>query len=414
MQGSREAQLAKGQRTALADGPASSPGALLFVRLWPAPEEGETDEHFWESDTPAVGLTLDLIAASEGVRTATVGRQMVAKLPSVEAAIATARRLQWAIQGFAESEGLQQTAAAALVHGGIELPDSLADSEWVASLKKANPGQILLTEEACQAVAQIPGYALATAVAGSPRELAWQRAQSKTDRSEDEQTLNRLIELSGNRVEEIEERPAAPANFVQRADERNLDTVEETPRSSRKGLMIAAVIVVLLGAAALAALYLRKPAQVPAASIPSASSPASSNGTPAAATQPAVTTQTVGAAPTSTTPTAAPANEQKLTPKELRALKREQKKETQQAAQGTPAPATPEAAAPPKSGRCEIDEGSISGVLEIAERSLAAGKYRQAAQSFSMVLNCQPGNASARQGYDKARQSQQMEGDSPE
>jgi hypothetical protein len=415
MQGSRESELAKGQGTALADATPPSEGALLLVRLWPAAEEGDSDERFWESETPAVGLTLDLIAASDGVRAATLGRLIVAKIPAVESAIATARRLQWAIQGFAEGEGLQGTAAAALIHGGTELPDPLAESDWVRSLQRANPGQILLTQEACEAVAQVPGYSLASAVAGSPRELAWLRPKAKTDRGEDEQALDRLIEVSGNRVE-AEESPAAPAAITPRPDAEEIEAVEERPRSSRKGLMIAAAIVVLLGAVALAAIFLRKPAQTPSANVPTATAPASPVA-PAAATQPAVTSQAGGATPAPTQPATVPASEQKLSPKELRAQKREQKKEAQQAAQGTPAPAAPATDDhPPQKaagGRCEIDEGSISSVIEIAERSLAAGKYRQAAQSFNMVLNCQPGNTSARQGYEKARQSQQMEGDSP-
>lgn len=416
MQGSREAQLAKGQATAQANGKSPSGGALLLVRLWPEAKEGEPEEHFWDSGAPAAGLTLDLIAASEGVRTATLGRKIVAKVPSVEAAVATARRLQWAIQGFAEGEGLQETAAAALVHGGTELPDPLAGSEWVEFLQKANPGQILLTEEACQAVEQIAGYSLAAAAEGSPRELAWQRPPGKADRDEDEKTLNRLIELSGNRVEAEEETPQAPLIITPRVDAEDLEVPVETPRSSRKGLMIAAAIVVVLGLSALAAMYLRKPSATPAASVPAVETQAP----PVAPAQPAATSQTSGTTPAATPAAAAPVNEQKLSPKDLRALKREQKKEAQQASQGTPAPQPAPAEVSDTrpvqktaGGRCEVGD-QIPQVLDIAKKDLDAGRYHQAAQRFSMVLNCDQGNATAREGLQKARVSEQENSDSPE
>jgi hypothetical protein len=400
------------------DGAAPSEGALLLVRLWPAAKDGTNDEQFWESGTPAAGLTLDLIAASDGVRAATLGRMVVARVPSVESAVATARRLQWAIQGFAEGEGLQETAATALVHGGTEIPGPLAESAWVATLEKANPGQILLTEEACQAVAQVPGYALAAAVAGSPRELAWRGPQSKTDRGEDEQTLSRLIELSGNRVEEVEERLPAPAMVVPRPEAEDFEIPEETPRSSRKGLMIAIAAVLVLGVGVAGAMFLRKPASAPETSAPAASGPASAV---PATTSPAAASPTNGTAQSPASATTATASDQKLSARELRAQKREQKKEAQQAAQGTPAPAAPAAAAtdthpPPKAtgGRCEIDESQYAQYLDMADHSYASGKYPAAVRQYGMVLDCQPGNGHARDGLEKARRSQQMDSEAPE
>ena len=60
--------------------------ACLSVRLWSAPAGSEQAQSLWENDSPAACLTLDLIAASEGLPTARRGEVLVASFPTFTSA----------------------------------------------------------------------------------------------------------------------------------------------------------------------------------------------------------------------------------------------------------------------------------------------------------------------------------------
>jgi len=100
------------QSSSRTQGISPSTDANLSLRLWTASGGAGLTPSNWESESPAVCLTLDLIAASEGTVVARQGGDLVAAFPSLPSAIQAARRLQWAFQGFSEAESAQAAAVA--------------------------------------------------------------------------------------------------------------------------------------------------------------------------------------------------------------------------------------------------------------------------------------------------------------
>src|ERR1019366_1531009 len=146
---------------------------------------------------PAVCLAADLISASQGIPVARQGDVMVAEFLSFQAAIFTARRLQWALQGFSEGADQQTASIAVLIHAPEDAPSQTVGGDLAHSLGKASPGQILLTEKASQPFENIPGFPLIPAPGRGLRELLWRGQENQATRPLDEDSLSQLMEQQG-------------------------------------------------------------------------------------------------------------------------------------------------------------------------------------------------------------------------
>lgn len=183
-------------------GDPSSQGAFISVRFWMG--SGEPVASPLESDSPAVCLTQDLISASQGVPVAGQGEALVAGFPSFHAAILAARRLQWAMQGLSEADGLQAASVAILIHASEGGPGQPAGGEALGLLKQAAPGQILLTEEVSRFFENLPGLPMMAAPGKGLRELLWRapktsRAGPSTKRFSPSSSNSRVCKSSPRR-----------------------------------------------------------------------------------------------------------------------------------------------------------------------------------------------------------------------
>lgn len=135
-------------------------GSVLYVRLWTRREAGQPARAGQESTDPAVCLTTDLLRASGADPVETDGRVCVARFSTLQAGILAARRLQWAAQGFSESENPVETAIAVLVQQAEDSPDALAGGPYPAVLERAAPGQILMTNNVGKDLEEMAGFSL--------------------------------------------------------------------------------------------------------------------------------------------------------------------------------------------------------------------------------------------------------------
>jgi len=194
----------------------SSPfAACISVRIWPASGTAESALSLADSQSPAVWLVLDLIAASGGVPVASRGEAFVAGFPSVQSAIFTARRLQWAVQGFREAGEPQAASLAVLVHSPEEAPDEAAGGALLMPGERAVPGEILLTQKVRQAFENLPGFPMMAAPGDDLRELLWRGPEEQATRSFDEEVLSRFIEQQGRKacLWKSRSRPSSPKRF---------------------------------------------------------------------------------------------------------------------------------------------------------------------------------------------------------
>jgi hypothetical protein len=394
---------------------ATRPGAraaVLSVRLWTADAATAPDPQFWSGASPAIWLVSDLITASDGVPAATHDRVLVASFTNVHAALAAARRIQWAIQGFSETPGLQGTAVAILVQSTEATPGQGDDEAFLRPLEQAAQGQILLTEETCLLLDDLPGFSLQATTGNAVRELLWRAPESESERSHDEASLAQLIQQ--HPVEEHIDIsiPAEPEAAPAPEPARQVDRIAIPPSSLTRGkspLLIGGVCaVVLILAVAVFIGRSSKPSQ------PAAATSAATDTTKAAAVAPSGTTVT------DTPSTAAKPPEQpqvkepgkKETAKEKREREKREKKEAAEsknsAAAITPPKIKDEERPPERPTRdCDYDLSDIPGVLDGAESALARGKYSDAARQFRAALACEPHNGRAQSGLERVKRAQE-------
>jgi hypothetical protein len=395
---SRRPEQAAARRSSGALGDNASSEAELSLRLCVGSDGAEPDSSLWESDLPAVCLILDLIAASEGVIQASREGLLVAAFPTFQAAILTARRLQWAMQGFSEAEDQQAASLALLVHA----PDEERDASSL--LETATPGAILLTEKASQPLENLPGLPLRAATGNGLRELEWRGPQSQSTRAFDEEILDRMIAEQGAQ-HSSPEHPPLPSdaerteNFATTVQTGNI--VQLPPKAARKsawwlgGAAVAALALVAVGFYLFHGKLFLDPDRDQKQSAHQLAPP------PAAPTSPPVEqgVQQQSAAPAQTTrseaPAAAPAA--KSAPK---AAVKSPAAESMPEKMPAPRAAEPQSA---KNSQCDLDPGQYAGEIDQASRNLARGKYADAKREFSAVLACDPGNARAREGLERAR-----------
>jgi hypothetical protein len=418
----------------------------------------------WTSDDPAVCLALDLIGAEHGVASAPQGRFLVAAFSGIQPAVATARRLQWALSGLSEADRFAGTAAAVLVHAASDLPALEAGSSASLPLENAAPGQILLTAKAAELLRDLPGLPLQAASDAGLCELLWRSSEAASSRSSDEEALSRFIQLNGleNEAPAPAQQPAGPpaeplpAPAVAESDPATLpdameqDTVKfagfelqafaSSPRKEPRWLLVLAVAAAILVGLAAGATVAYKyqwnlkpaadaapPASSTAAPLPVAAQASQSppiNPAPpasgASATEPAnpvlpasAATQPVPAKPS---PPAQAGRKQKElapgNPNPSGTAKSQASKLRPAGGRAEPMDQTvrkpradqPKAAA---GANCDLDSNMLPKMLGQAERSREQGNYPAALRQFRAVLACDRNNARARSGLDQTELAMQ-------
>jgi hypothetical protein len=384
--------------------------ACLSVRLWSAPADSGQTPSLWENDNPAACLTLDLIAASGGLPTARREEVLVASFPGFQSAAITARRLQWAVQGFTESEEPRTTSLSVLIHSAEEGAAETAAEDAFHSLSQAPSGAILLTEKASQTFDRLPGFPQQVAAGDGLWELTWSRPEEQFSRSEDEQLLSQLAEENG--VQEASPEPPAPQPAPEAVAEEyrtgshrtgsyRQPSLDEPPQKSWMKIgALALVAVVVVGVAlylfsgksnpapaANQAATLSQPQPEPGSAAENSAQAAKANSPTAAQSKRSSTQES---APTAKTPNNA------------------SKPEAQQAQAAQPEkPRQVEPPAPRPSrennGRCDLEPSQYSGLIAQAEKNLGRGKYADAIRQFGAVLACDSGNSRARDGMERAK-----------
>lgn len=403
---------------------AGTTSGVLNVRLWMTGEAGGSNPMFWKSAAPAVSLIVDLIAASEGVVATTQDNILVANFPSVQRAISAARRLQWAVQGFAEGKSFHGTAAAILVHSPEDQFGQTAGSSYLTLLNQAKPGQILLTDKTCQDLHDLPGFSLRAAPQAGLQELLWRAPEAESARSVDERRLAQLIEKQGVNAETEPEAPPVTTLAVgdldttasTKTNSENKSVLRAEPQPSPSGgkspLLIggacAAALLIVILIFALSHGKTPTPAVVaspvdPPVTVPKTQAVPSPviSGSPATPPVPAVNPP--NPAPQNLPPT--------LSKAELRAAKGKHDKHGSSklepnSDENSEAESKPEPKPAVKPRGCDLDQQEIADEVETAERSLARGNYRDSERQFGEVLSCEPGNGRARAGLDRARKAE--------
>jgi hypothetical protein len=60
-------------------------------------------------------------------------------------------------------------------------------------------------------------------------------------------------------------------------------------------------------------------------------------------------------------------------------------------------------APPARGGRCDLEPSEYAGQVDQAWKNLGRGRYADAQREFGAVLACDPGNARAKEGLERAR-----------
>jgi len=387
--------------------------ACISVRMWPASGTAESPLPLADSQSPAVWLVLDLIAASGGVPVASRGEVLVAGFPSLQTAIFTARRLQWAVQGFCEAGEPQAASLAVLVHSGEDAPDLAAGAPLLLPGEQATPGEILLTQKARQAFENLPGLPMMAAPGDDLRELLWRGPEEQATRSFDEQMLSLFIEEQGPRSQPQEEpQPTVIAEASPAADGRTGSheqfVPEPAPKRSHWGMGIAALAAVALAAGGFFYWQHEKTAPAP----DQTQAPVQTQAPAQTQTPPAAETN-APAAQGPQPPSTSPAQPAKLTHAEAQAAA----KAARNAAKNPPQPAEQQAAQTPQPerpqpvkaqpeaprGHCDLESSQYAGQIDQAWKNLGRGKYADAKREFGAVLACDPGNGRAKEGLERAR-----------
>ena len=388
--------------------------ACISLRLWLS---GRPDASLTvhASGNPAVCLIHDLVAASEGQLVASRGGVLVAGFLSYPAAILAARRLQWAFQGFSESSGPRSAALALLVHSLREAPSETSGGAVLRSLGEAAPGAILLTEAASRPLDGLPGLPLRASSIAGLRELLWRGADGLPNRSGDETILTHLIDEAQNPPPITEQLPAPDFAAAEPQD---------SPEPRRHGWLISGLALATLAIAAVAYLHFVRgmnfpfSAQdqeqtanqlAPATTAPTVQAqPLTAN--LAAPSQPAsLSNDLPSATPTPANPAPSGDNHSPAAPKAAKTLPKIEIKPATIAIKPTPSPVAPSPARV-SNERCDLEPNEYSGQIDLAWKNLGRGRYADAKRQFSAVLACDPGNARAREGLERARMAANAEG----
>jgi hypothetical protein len=404
-------------------------GAALSIRLWRAHGTGKAEELSWDSKNAAVCLALDLIAASKWVTSATHGRYLVAGFAGIEPALLTARRLQWAIQGFSDSDRFTGTAIAVLVHSAEDLPGLEPGNAALPPLERAAPGQTLLTPKTWELLRDLPGLPLQAASEPGLYELLWHGPEKAPSRTSDEEAISRFIKLHGLEIEtpapaqapSSSSAPVLPGTkdlsgardpgLFPAAD--SAERVRHDPgivallRRGNPRLLIGAACAVLIVLVIVTVAVSHKRTAISAASVvqpaSSTAAPLPSGGLPP---QPQ---------PTNLAPLTAPGNRTEPAKRNVQTQNVQAQKDRSQGKSGQSDPTASDTTLSQLSkqkatgGKCDLDANLIPKALDQAEKSRDQGNYDAAVRQFRSVLACEPDNPRARSGLERVLFAKQTE-----
>lgn len=406
-------EVASPARTSLPSG-----AAALSIRLWRARDSAAPQELSWESNDPAVYLTLDMISASQGVTSPIFGSYLLAAFADIQPAILTARRLQWAIQGLSEAVPFSGTSCAVMVHATEDLPGLEADPSVLGALERCTPGQTLLTAKAAELLQNLPGLPLQASSEPDLHELAWRSDGETWSREADDEALAEIIKKHESEIgtkagaegfaaipmpdlprnaPEISFRPSA-VTLALSGDE---SEAAEIGRRRKRPWMIGVACVALLAIAILAALVVSHRGTAPTTASPAAASlPATPQPSPAAPPAPIqnpvpdAAAHALQPAPTPSAPSPKVHEHEKTAPADAVSSQSVRSQAGRQKA---------------AEGKCNLDPQLIPSALNQAELSRDEGKYSAAERQFRSVLACEPENARAKSGLERVLQTKQAE-----
>ena len=381
---------------------AESPAArevLLSARLWRQAESASVFS-LWENESPASCLLIDLLTASEGRQLSRNGNVLLATFPACREAVLAARRLQWAMQGFCDTESRQAASLAVLIHSADEAPAENVSEEAMQFLEDAAPGTILLTEKAAQNLDRLPGFPLQAPSGDGILRLDWRAPESQSARAGDEEFLARLAEEQAALAPPTVavERPALATEEFAVSQTTAWPRAEDSQPARRAlrfwigggavaALLLSGASVVLInhGRAGSNAAPVEAPVQT---STPAVARPATVN-----------RPQSSGGASSILPPAKPAADKTAKTPPQPEVKPVPQVKPGESAASKAYA-----------GGRCDLDPSQYSGQIDQAWKNLGRGKYNDAKREFSAVLACDGGNARAREGMERTRMAAEAEG----
>jgi hypothetical protein len=402
---SRKPERAEEQNATRTQGIPAPREACLSARLWTASGNSEHLPSLWENENPAASLILDLLTASEGIPASRRGEVLTATFPTFQSAVFAARRLQWAVQGFSEAERLQGTSLALLVHSADEEHGQSIAEDAFHSLEQAAPGEILLTEKASQPLDRLPGFPLQVASGDGLWELVWRAPESQSTRSYDEELLAQLAEQRAVDHPEHHEEPPPAAQVDYAAMAEAEDLREPEPASGRSRGMMIGLAVAALVVVGVVVYYLNRgttntaPTPEQAQTQPQQTEQQPAQAAPGASTSPSgssarLTKQERAEAAAAAKAAKNPANTEVKPPPVAPEPERERP---------APKPAEPPPAKASSNARCDMDSSQYNGQIDLAEKNLGRGKYSAAIRQFVSVLACDPGNARAKQGLERAK-----------
>ncbi|HET6208602.1 MAG TPA: hypothetical protein VFD98_17420 [Terracidiphilus sp.] len=372
---------------------------VLGVRLWTRDSGGQAAAVSWQSAAPIAHLALDLITASGGATEPAKGSILRAGFYSAQSALLMVRRLQWALQGFAEREESRGVAAAILIHS-LEDP---AGEPIASALENAEPGQILLSGAIAESVNQLPNVALRASAQAGLVEVQWRSSEPDASGAADEQSALRLIRELG-REDPVPflpqapvskptqpppaEAPASPVATDSFVPSRR-DEDEEVPAGGGKKkwliLGVAAAVLVIAAILIIPGLVSGHREKAAAPAVPDASARPVEPVTPVPP-------------PPSTSDTAVKPVPAKPLPQKPERIPVTDK--TKPSPDGTTAARAPAAPA----GTCELTEGEIPRSLSRAESYMHAGRLTDAQAVYQRLLGCPSARQRAAEGLQLVKQ----------
>ena len=358
---------------------------VLSLRLRTQDSSGYPADVSWVGEVPAAALAIDVLTTSGGTLDPPQGALLPTRFFDLQSALLAVRRLQWALQGLAESAGSPGIASSIAVHS-----DASAGAAAL-SLDRVAPGQVVVERNLADAVPSLPGAMLRETGDASWRELLWRSAETASGFSADEQSVLGLIRAMGREdpcPAAVE--PPRPATAPTAVQVTGAYQIPESLGRSRfepepatgiarfKWLIVggAAAVVVLVAVLVVPGIVSGSHGKAPAQS-------------------PDTTTKTSAPSAPAPVPIPIPVAEKPQTPKQpgksAKLPKAEQKSET----------------APPKpvvTGSCDLTEAEIPRSLSRAENYMYAGKLEEAQAMYQRVLPCSSAHDKALEGLQHVRQ----------
>jgi len=363
---------------------------VLSLRLRTQDSSGYPADVSWTGSAPAAALAVDLLSVSGGALDPPQSAVLSGRFSNLQSALLAARRLQWGLQGLAESAQSPGVAASIAVHSDA------APGAAAPFLERLAPGQVIVEGSLVEAVQALPGAVLRETADGRWRELLWRSAETSSGFSADEQSVLGLIRAMGR------EDPCPPAVEAPRpptattaatpvtgafepSESLGRSRLEPEPPAGFarfKWLIVggAAAVVVLVAILVIPGIVSGSHGKVPAQSAD---------------------TSTKTVAPPAPSPAAAVAPTPPPMPEKPQNVKQPGKPAKQpKADQKSETPAQK----PTVTGPCPLTEAEIPRSLNRAEQYMYAGKLEEAQAMYQRVLPCSLAHDKAAEGLQRVRQ----------